>query len=124
MNTYFADFNAGRDAEEIAARYWSSQVTLYTPDSMEHLSSSAEVQEWLAGVQTGLARQGWVRTDVVEARICRSAEKTMLYSVRFNRVLGGGESSLGAATYILVFQGGWRIAGLIFARPENLAGCA
>jgi hypothetical protein len=124
MKAYFEDFNANVDAKKLVSRYWYSTVTLYTPDSVEFLSTPREVARWYEDLQTSISDQGWVRSDILESKLCRSSENTAIYGIRFNRIFDNGNTSPGAAAYILIYQGQWRIAGLIFADPDKLIGCA
>lgn len=120
---YLEDFNDRMPASELVSLYWHEQVAVYADGSMQVLTSVTAVEQWLSDIQEAIAEDGWLRSETLQATVCRTDAHTALYPLRFTRHFDDGRVAQGAGTYILIRENQWRIAGIILGDPDRWFDC-
>jgi len=122
IEDYFRDFNEVRAPQYLADAYLSSPLTIVSSTGVRNLNSMEDVEGWLRQIQSTLQESGWLRSELLEARVCMTEENVAVFSMKLVRVGKDGRTALGA-TYTLFKSDRWRIATIMIASPDRLLSC-
>lgn len=122
VQDYFRDFNALLPPSYLVETYLDAPLSIFSSAGIRHLASKDEVESWLGQIQDGLEDSGWLRSELLETRLCMADENLAVFSMKLARVEEEGATILGG-TYTLFNTDRWRIVAIMIADPDRLLGC-